>query len=89
MQNKITGPVRSSGVGSHFVNWLTAVGILASMGSCRARCVENLPERSTMWMNRGDGREEQEAKARRLLREEMSRFGWDEAALRQAGKGDE
>jgi REP element-mobilizing transposase RayT len=34
-------------------------------------------------------REEQEAKASRLLREEMARLGWDAAALRQAGKGDE
>jgi len=34
-------------------------------------------------------REGQEVKAGRLLREEMDRLGWDEAALRQAGKGDE
>jgi len=34
-------------------------------------------------------REAQEAKASRLLREEMGRMGWDDAALRQAGKGDE
>jgi putative transposase len=34
-------------------------------------------------------REAQEAKALRVLREEMSRLGWDQGALRQAGKGDE
>jgi len=33
-------------------------------------------------------REAQEAKARRLLREEMDRLGWDQAALLRAGKGD-
>jgi REP element-mobilizing transposase RayT len=33
-------------------------------------------------------REAQEAKALRLLQEEMGRAGWDEEALRQAGKGD-
>jgi hypothetical protein len=37
----------------------------------------------------GERREEQEAKAGRLLREEMGRIGWDAAALRQAGKKDE
>jgi REP element-mobilizing transposase RayT len=36
----------------------------------------------------GERREAQEAKARRLLREEISRLGWDQTALRQAGKGD-
>jgi REP element-mobilizing transposase RayT len=30
----------------------------------------------------------QEAKARRLLREEMDRLGWDQSALLRAGKGD-
>jgi hypothetical protein len=34
-------------------------------------------------------REAQEAKAMRLVREEMSREGWDQESLRQAGKGDE
>jgi hypothetical protein len=34
-------------------------------------------------------REEQEAKADRLLREEMGRLGWDNEALRQTGIGDE
>jgi hypothetical protein len=34
-------------------------------------------------------REEQEARARRILREEMGRLGWDKGALGQAGKGDE
>ena len=34
-------------------------------------------------------RETQEACALRLLGEEMSRLGWNESALRQAGKGDE
>ncbi len=34
-------------------------------------------------------RETQEAYALRLLAEEMSRVGWNESALRQAGKGDE
>jgi hypothetical protein len=33
-------------------------------------------------------REAQDAQARRLLREEMGRLGWDPAALRQQGKGD-
>jgi REP element-mobilizing transposase RayT len=35
-----------------------------------------------------DRREAHEAKAIRLLREEMGRMGWDQAALRQARKGD-
>jgi len=34
-------------------------------------------------------REAQEAKALRLLREEMGRLGWEEGSLGQAGKGDE
>jgi len=34
-------------------------------------------------------REAQEAKALGLLRQEMERLGWDEAALRQMGKGDQ
>jgi putative transposase len=34
-------------------------------------------------------REEQEAKARRLLREGLGDLGWNEEVLRQTGKGDE
>jgi hypothetical protein len=34
-------------------------------------------------------REAQEAKALRMLREEMGPLGWDRQALRQAAKGDE